>query len=382
VVVIEIFSDTICPWCFIAKRRLEQALRVLDGRIKTEVRWLPFELNPGMPANGIPRRVSRSSKFGTWEQAVALDAQVAAVGRLEGLEFVFDRIERTPNTLDSHRLIALARREGNLEPVVEAIFRAYFLEARDLSDRSTLLDIAAESGLDRARAAGLLASEEGIAETRAEEARARAMGVKGVPYFVLNGRHVMSGARDSGSIVKALEVTSATTESPARLTTDPGSPEDRYGFPRTRCGCDFCSAYCRHIPGRLGVFDPARLCPQGQDVFAWAEQHLQAVIDRPFPKLVPVKQANGHCHWYIDGKCTVHENAPYGCAYFDAHMSSEEVKKRSKAADQASLDDAKADGLHYRIWRHLRDRGLTRSSGDRAPLEVELLRIRLSMQQS
>ena len=125
--------------------------------IATEVRhWLPFELNPGMPPNGIPRRIYRSSKFGTWEQAVALDAQVAAVGRLEGLAFAFDRIERTPNTLDSHRLIALARREGVQEPVVEAIFRAYFLEARDLSDRSTLLDVAADSGLDRARAAGLL----------------------------------------------------------------------------------------------------------------------------------------------------------------------------------------------------------------------------------
>ena len=199
---------------------------------------------------------------------------------------------------------------------------------------------------------------------------------------MLNYSYVMSGAWDAGSIVGALERTGATIESPARLTADPRSPEQRYGFPRTRCGCDFCSAYCRHVPGRLDVSDPARLCPEGQDVFAWAEQHLQAVTDRPYPKLVPVKQANGHCHWYIDGKCAVHEKAPYGCAYFDAHMSTDEVKKRSQAADQASLNDATADGLHYRIWRHLRDRGLTRPSGDRAPLEAELLRIRLSMQQS
>jgi hypothetical protein len=129
------------------------------------------------------------------------------------------------------------------------------------------------------------------------------------------------------------------------------------------------------------VSDPARLCPEGQDVFAWAEQHLEAVTDQPFPRLVPVKQVNGHCHWYIDGKCAVHEKAPYGCAFFDAHMSSSEVDRRSLAANQASLADAAADGLYYRIWRHLRDRGLTRPAGDRAPLEAEFRRIQRSREQ-
>ena len=301
---------------------------------------------------------------------------------MEGIAFAFERIERTPKTFDAHRLVAMSRRTGLQDTVVQAFFQAYFVDGRDLSDRAELLSVAAEAGLDRSLVKELLESDAGTAEIRAEEARARSMGVKGVPYFVLNGEYVLSGAWDAGSIIAAIERVEPPSSSEPRIVQGLGSSELRYGFPRTRCGCDYCSAYCRHVPGRLDVSDPLRLCPQGQDVFTWAEQHLQAVVDRPYPKLVPVKQANGHCHWYVDGKCSVHENAPYGCAYFDAHMSSEEVERRSRAANQASYDDAVANGLHARIWRHLRDRGLVRPSGNRAPLEAEVKRIRRSMEQN
>src|SRR5438128_2537880 len=94
---------------------------------------------------------------------------------------------------------------------------------------------------------------------------------------------------------------------------------EQFGFQRTRCGCVFCQAPCKHIPGSLDVSDLWRLCPKGQDVFTWAEEHLRVLPDKAFPTLVPVRQVNGHCHWFVQGKCAVHENAPYSCAFFDSH---------------------------------------------------------------
>ena len=94
----------------------------------------------------------------------------------------------------------------------------------------------------------------------------------------------------------------------------------QYGFHRTSCPCAFCAAPCKHIPGSLDVADLARLCPPDQDLFTWAEHHLRAVTEKPFPTLVPARQPNGHCHWLFDGKCLVHEHAPYSCAFFDAHF--------------------------------------------------------------
>ena len=118
------------------------------------MRWLPFQLNPTMPKEGISRREYRTSKFGSWERSQELDAKVVAVGKAEGIHFAFDRIERTPNTLDAHRLIWLADKQGVQDAVVEALFRAYFTEGRDISNRQTLLDVVAEAGLDRQQGRG------------------------------------------------------------------------------------------------------------------------------------------------------------------------------------------------------------------------------------
>ncbi|HEY7310396.1 MAG TPA: hypothetical protein VH643_13610 [Gemmataceae bacterium] len=148
-----------------------------------------------------------------------------------------------------------------------------------------------------------------------------------------------------------------------------------FGFRRTECGCEFCKVYCRHLPGTLDPSDLSRLCPDGQDVFVWAEQHLRALTDVSYPTLVPARNVRGHCHWYFEGKCAVHENAPYSCAFFDSHMSEEEVARRTAATIRACRQDAAANGLYHRVWLHLRERGLIGHRGDRAAFVVEVRRM-------
>src|SRR5471030_1465943 len=159
---IDVISDVICPWCFIGKRRLEKAVATLDRQHEVRVRWLPFQLNPTMPKEGISRKEYRTKKFGTWERSLELDAQIAAAGKTEGIHFASDRIERTPNTLDAHRLIWLAEKQGVQDAVVEALFKGYFTEGRDISNRQTLLDVVAEAGLNRHQAEAVLNGDEGM----------------------------------------------------------------------------------------------------------------------------------------------------------------------------------------------------------------------------
>src|SRR5215831_14599623 len=157
---VDVISDVICPWCYIGKRRLEKAVAAFGGPVR--VRWLPFQLNPALPKEGVSRREYRTRKFGSWERSLELDARVVAVGEAEDIHFSFDRIERTPNTLDAHRLIGLAERQGVQDAVVEALFRAYFTEGRDISNRKTLLDVVAEAGLDRHEAEAMLDGDDGL----------------------------------------------------------------------------------------------------------------------------------------------------------------------------------------------------------------------------
>jgi predicted DsbA family dithiol-disulfide isomerase len=180
---IEVVSDVICPWCFVGKRRMEQASRLLGDELRLDVRWRPFQLNPTMPKEGLDRRHSQ-----------ALDAQVAAVGREVGITFRHDLMARTPNTFDAHRLIWLAGREGTQDEIVETLFRAYFTEGCDIGDSSTLADLAAEAGLPRERASGLLRSGQGSAEVTEEEVQARRLGISGVPTILVGGIPVFSGA--------------------------------------------------------------------------------------------------------------------------------------------------------------------------------------------
>lgn len=197
--VIEIASDVICPWCYIGKRRLEKALALLDGEVKPQIRWLPFQLNPDMPASGMPRAEYRKAKFGSIERGRQLDARVAAEGRGEGIEFAFERMERTPNTSAAHQLIDVAQREGKGQAVVDALFHAYFEEARDIGDAAVLQEIALRNQVSgwpgQANARGVAEREEGV----------RNLGISAVPTFIFDRKFGVSGAHPPEALAGAIK---------------------------------------------------------------------------------------------------------------------------------------------------------------------------------
>ncbi|QDU12105.1 DsbA family oxidoreductase [Gimesia aquarii] len=202
---VNVISDIICPWCYIGKRRLEKAIEHLGDASVVKVDWHPFQLNPLLPIEGINRREYRSNKFGSWERSLALDAQVTAAGAEVGIDFSFAKIKITPNTFAAHRLVWQAGLEGVQEAVVEAIFHSYFVEARDISDYQTLLEVVAGGGLNRDRAANLLASNEGIDALQLAEQTARQAGVRSVPFSVVNDEISFSGAEHSDVFLSAFE---------------------------------------------------------------------------------------------------------------------------------------------------------------------------------
>ena len=201
---LSVVSDAICPWCYVGKRRLEQAFALMDGAPRPRVTWRPFELNPQMPKAGIDRREYRMRKFGSWERSLQMDAQLSEVGKSVGITFRHDLMKRTPNTFDAHRLIWLAGQLDAQDAMVETLFRAYFSEGRNIGDANVLAELAADAGLDRARAEALLAGAEGSAEVAAEEEVAMRAGLSGVPTFVLDGRVLFSGAQSPELIARTL----------------------------------------------------------------------------------------------------------------------------------------------------------------------------------
>jgi predicted DsbA family dithiol-disulfide isomerase len=191
--VIEIVSDVVCPWCFIGKRRLEKALALLDWP-DVRVHWMPFELNPDAPKQGMDRQAHRARKFGSLARAQELEARVAAAGAEEGIQFRFDRIQKIPNTFEAHRLIWFAGREGVQDAVVERLFCAYFIDAKDVGEVDVLKRIGTESGLGGGRLDELFAKRLGTEDVIADERTALLRGVNGVPTFLVGGEPVTSGA--------------------------------------------------------------------------------------------------------------------------------------------------------------------------------------------
>ena len=191
---LEVASDVVCPWCYIGKRRLEKALQIVKDEVETELRWLPFQLNPGMPREGMPRAQYREAKFGSIERSRQLDARVIAEGRSEGIEFAFDRIERTPNTTAAHQLIALAADQNR---VVDALFRAYFEEAKDIGDPAVLAQIAAQCGVE--------GWPQKAGDVSALEGEVRAMGISAVPTFIFDRKSGVSGAYPAETLAAALK---------------------------------------------------------------------------------------------------------------------------------------------------------------------------------
>ena len=190
---LDILSDPICPWCYIGKAHLDSALS--DAGNPFEIVWHPFQLNPDMPRGGMDRRAYLEAKFGGRERAAAVYARIDEAALEAGLSIDWAAIERTPNTLDAHRLILWSAVEGRQDAVANALFRAYFVEGRDIGDAGVLSDIAAGAGMDRDVVVRLLSGSTDNDEVVRRDAHARARGVRAVPTFVVAERHVVPGAQ-------------------------------------------------------------------------------------------------------------------------------------------------------------------------------------------
>jgi predicted DsbA family dithiol-disulfide isomerase len=188
---ISVTSDFVCPWCYIGEKRLARAIERLPTVIDVQLQWLPFELNPDMPRDGMDRRTYRSRKFGSWERSQAMDAQTVLAGLDDGVTFDYEAIKRTPNTFPAHRVSWLAQREGKQRVFVESAFQAYFAHGRDIGSESVLAEIAGGIGLDRDAVAAFLSSDDGVENVRALERSAQERGVQGVPYFGIGGTTIV-----------------------------------------------------------------------------------------------------------------------------------------------------------------------------------------------
>ena len=192
---IDVISDAICPWCYVGKRQLERALDILaSNHCSITVAWHPFQLNPDMPAEGVEREKYRIAKFGSLERSRQLDQRITETAASVGLEFHLDRLTRTPNTVNAHRLIRFAGQKGVQDAVVEELFEGYFCKGADIGDSKILADIGGEGGLDRAEVLAMLAGDEGRKEVLAADQMARNAGIQGVPSFALQGHVLFSGA--------------------------------------------------------------------------------------------------------------------------------------------------------------------------------------------
>lgn len=205
---IDLFQDVVCPWCRIGKAHLEQALARWQGA-PVVVRYHPFFLNPGVPEEGYDFLPYMRSRFGASFEPEQIFGRVTQVGADAGLKFNFDRIEKSPNTLKAHRLIALTP-DDQKSALIDALYDAYFRDGRDIGNPNVLADIAAETGLDRDQVAVWLAGDKGEAETLAEMQWAADLGITGVPMFVFNGQFALSGAQPVPTLIAALDRAAST----------------------------------------------------------------------------------------------------------------------------------------------------------------------------
>lgn len=202
---VDIVSDTICPWCYIGKRRFERALD-LSGRNDVALSWRPFQLNPDMPPEGMTRDDYVRAKFGGGDRPRQIYQAIAESGREAGIEFQFSKIKRTPNTILSHRLVHWAAKQERQEEVVAMLFKAYFEEGLDIGDLDTLVDCAVRAGIDGIRTQRFLASDEGRQEVVASDVYARRLGINGVPCFIVNRKYAVSGAQPPSAFVEVFNL--------------------------------------------------------------------------------------------------------------------------------------------------------------------------------
>ena len=212
---IDIYSDVVCPWCYIGKRRLDAALSTA-GIGEVDIRWHAFQLNPDLPPGGVDRRQYLEAKFGGPEGATRVHDRVREAGKAAGIDFRFEDISRSPNTFDAHRLLRLAAQQGKQHAMKEKLMQAYFLEGRDLGDPRVLTEIAGETGLSGDIHAWLDSDAEsaGVRQDLADAARLQ---ITGVPFFIFGGRYAIAGAQPTEIFVQALET--------ARRLPEPGIPQ-------------------------------------------------------------------------------------------------------------------------------------------------------------
>ena len=199
---IDVVSDVVCPWCFIGAQRLQQALSQCTD-IQTHVRWRPFQLDPSLPADGLDRATYMASKFGP-ERMAEIHAHLEQIGAELGIAFAFDKISRSPNTLNAHRLIRWADEAGVQDAIVSSLFQSYFEEGLDIGDSSILAFIAGKAGMDSDLVAARLETDMDVESIRSEIAEAGRIGVSGVPFFILAQKLAVSGAQPSEVLMDAI----------------------------------------------------------------------------------------------------------------------------------------------------------------------------------
>jgi len=212
---IDIFSDTICPWCYIGKKRFEKALAQRTD-LELDIHWRAFQLNPDMPEEGMDRKQYVETKFGGPERARDVYSRVADAGSEEDIPFDFAAIRRTPNTIASHRLIRYADDQpGGQDALVDALFQAYFIRGENIGDIDVLVAAAEEANLDPQAVREFLESDEHDHAVRAEDVRARQLGIQGVPFFVIDNKYGISGAQSPEAFLQAFSQALADEEAAA-----------------------------------------------------------------------------------------------------------------------------------------------------------------------
>src|SRR5258708_32722058 len=201
---IDIVSDTVCPWCFIGKRRIERAM-AMRRDVTFDVLWRPYRLDPTIPREGVDRRAYLKAKFGDSPRTSAMGEAIRSEGAVENIAFAFDKIAKSPNTLDSHRLVRWSANAGLQDQVVERLFRAYFIDGKDIGDADVLVAIASDAGMDSALVASLLAGDADLESVEREAGLANEMGITGVPTFVFDSKFMISGAREPELLVRVID---------------------------------------------------------------------------------------------------------------------------------------------------------------------------------
>ena len=200
---VDVFSDVVCPWCYLGKRRLAEAIGLLP-ELTVSVSWRPFRLDPTIPPEGIDRADYIIGKFGSLEVLDESHKRLIEMGEAEGISYRFEDITRSPNTVDAHRLVHWAAKDGIQDDMVERLFSAYFSEGLDVGDSAVLSDLAADVGLDASEIAKRLAGDDDRALITAEIENAYRIGVRGVPCFVIDRRLAVTGAHPAETLVRAI----------------------------------------------------------------------------------------------------------------------------------------------------------------------------------